>query len=210
MKNNLILIAVVTLISIVIIVISIVIGKNNGGESSQYESLSNTEKTDIIYETEEVTEAPPETVKPIETEATQEEQSAEETAEEYSDETADAIIGTARALIGIDFYQGGTEPTVGFDNSGFIYYVLRENGFITCPRSISEQTGMGTKVSYNELKRGDLVYFTSEGDDTPGYGGIYAGDGIMITCQMPGTKVKEVNITTNYYRENFYSGVNII
>ena len=49
------------------------------------------------------------------------------------------IVATAEALMGIEFAEGGDEPSEGFDNSGFIYYVLRENGYIACPRQISGQ-----------------------------------------------------------------------
>ena len=51
--------------------------------------------------------------------------------------------------------------------------------------------------------------FFSEGGSFAEFGGIYSGDGIMIACLMPGTQVKEVNITTDYYRGNFFRGVAI-
>ena len=51
--------------------------------------------------------------------------------------------------------------------------------------------------------------FFSESGTVAEFGGIYAGDGKMIACLMPGTKVKEVDITTGYYTKNFFRGVAI-
>ena len=122
---------------------------------------------------------------------------------------AASIMVTAHSLIGIDFTDGGDTPTAGFDNSGFIYYVLRENGFISCPRGVYEQSQMGTALSYSELRPGDLAYFYAEDMTTVSFGGIYCGDGIMVACLMPGTQVKEININTPYYINHFYRGVSL-
>ena len=65
---------------------------------------------------------------------------------------------------------------------------------------------MGTRLGYDEIKEGDLVFFSDEGSDEVSFGGIYVGGGKMIACLMPGTLVREVDITTDYYRENFFGG----
>lgn len=204
MKNNLILILVVTIISIAVIIISIAVstGKNTGSSSSSDSVTSEvTSGTTTATEPEETAEpAPVTTLPPQQTEQSSEPERVHDT------QTAENIIALARSLIGIDFVDGGTSPEQGFDNSGFIYYVLRENGYITCPRGVVAQSEMGAGLSYSELKPGDLVFF-SEGGDYAEFGGIYAGEGIMIACLMPGTQVKEIDITTNYYTKNFYRGV---
>lgn len=207
MKNNLILILVVTVISIAVIVLTIAIssGRNNENSSSSDSVTSEiTSVTTIDTEPEETTEPAPATSQPPQ----QTEQSSEP--ERVHDiQTAENIIALARSLTGIDFVDGGTAPDQGFDNSGFIYYVLRENGYITCPRGVVAQSEMGAGLSYSELKPGDLVFF-SEGGEYAEFGGIYAGEGIMIACLMPGTQVKEINITSNYYTKNFYRGVALV
>lgn len=125
----------------------------------------------------------------------------------------DEIVTTARIILDRDekvpFVENGATLD-GFDNSGFIYYVLRENGFITCPRSLQAQTAMGQHLEYDELKSGDLVFFFNDGDSAKaGYGGIYTGSGTMIACLKPGTFVDEVDITGDYYREHFFCGVSL-
>lgn len=207
MKNNIILILVVTVISIAVIIISIAVSAgNHGGESSapsgDSKPIVTTQSTSPqSVEEPSVTEQTT-TVPPPETEASSEQDRVTD------EQIAGNIISLARSLIGTDFVDGGDSPASGFDNSGFIYYVLRENGYITCPRGVSSQAEMGAELDFDELHIGDLVFFSESGTSAE-FGGIYAGDGVMIACLMPGTKVKEVNITTDYYTRNFYRGVAI-
>lgn len=120
------------------------------------------------------------------------------------------ITMTAESLLGIPFADGGSSPDAGFDNSGFIYYVLKQNGYVNCPRGLAEQAAMGVKVSdMNDLKSGDLVFFSENGENAQ-FGGIYKGDGVMITCQVPGQTVKETDISINYYVNNFFTGVRVL
>lgn len=120
------------------------------------------------------------------------------------------IVLTAQTLLGITFTEGGSSPSEGFDNSGLIYYVLRENGYVNCPRSLYEQTVMGNMIgSISELRSGDLVFFSESGEKAQ-FGGIYIGGGIMISCRMPGEKVMEFNITSNYYKQNFFKGIRVL
>jgi len=121
-----------------------------------------------------------------------------------------AIVYTARELIGIEFRSGGSSPGEGFDNSGFIHYVLRANGYVNSPRVLHEQTVMGNRIySMSELLPGDLVFFSESGDRAQ-FGGIYTGGGIMISCRMQGETVDEFDITENYYINNFYVAVRVM
>lgn len=204
MKNNIILILVVTIISIAVIVISIAVSVGNGGGESS--SPSGESVSEVISTPTTPTAPEPESSAP-ETTTSQTESLPPSEPERVTDEqTAGDIIALARFLIGTEFAEGGDTPEEGFDNSGFIYYVLRENGYITCPRGVSAQSEMGAALEYDQLKPGDLVFFSESGAFAE-FGGIYAGDGIMIACLMPGTQVKEVNITTSYYTAHFYRGV---
>lgn len=214
MKNNIILIAVVTILSLAIIITVILIstsGKEND-DSGSIPTISFTEESDPPYppdestaESEPPSEEPPPVVRPDTAETDLPTENADEPAPSAG---AAEVVALAQSLLGIDFVEGGDTPA-GFDNSGFIYYVLRENGYITCPRGVSQQAAMGTALEYDQIKPGDLVFFYNESATGAGFGGIYAGGGKMIACLMPGTVVREVDITTDYYRSNFYQGVSL-
>lgn len=206
MKNNILLILAVAVISVGIIVATVLITTYDGdGESSsqsEYSSSATTSYTPAEVEPEVTTTSAPDTTSPDEIIIPPDDTP-------YDEDMAHSITSTARSLLGIDFADGGASPESGFDNSGFIYYVLRENGYITCPRGVGAQSEMGAALSYEQLCPGDLAFFYDEELKAVQFGGIYCGDGIMIACLMPGTKVKEVDISTNYYRQHFYRGVSL-
>ena len=204
MKNNILLILAVAIISVGIIVATVLI--STAGDSDESSRGDNTSAS--------TSATTPDITEPATTTATTTEQQPQEIiipADDtpYDEDMAHSITATARSLIGTDFADGGDHPDNGFDNSGFIYYVLRENGYITCPRGVEALSEMGAALTYDELRAGDLAYFYDEEMKAVQFGGIYCGDGIMIACLMPGTKVKEVNIATNYYKEHFYRGVSL-
>ncbi|MCM1335885.1 MAG: NlpC/P60 family protein [Bacteroides sp.] len=151
--------------------------------------LTSSETTEYLAE-------PPETEKPPETALIP---------EDYDN----AIVKTAEGLIGIAFADGGTTPADGFDNSGFIYYVLRTAGYVGCPRQIGAQIEWGETADYAELKPGDVAYFSSEAGGAAEFGGIYAGGGIMIYSPYPGETVKKTDITTNYWSARFVTALSL-
>lgn len=206
MKNNIILILIVTVISLAVIIISVTVSlgghsdeETSGDESSTTSMTTSRTEPDIEPVVITTEPQPPQSESPVE-----KEDSSETVAPEAED-----IIALAQSLIGTEFADGGDTPASGFDNSGFIYYVLRENGYITCPRGVAAQSRMGAVKKYDELVPGDLVFFSESGTSAE-FGGIYAGEGVMIACLMPGTQVRKVDITTSYYTGNFYCGVGII
>lgn len=123
---------------------------------------------------------------------------------------AQRVVENARQLIGTPFKDGGIDPE-GFDSSGFIYYVMRESGFVSCPRDIVLQAKMGVMREYDDLQEGDLVFFSNDIGGKPNFAGFYSGNGNMIGCLVTSSfeGVVEVNITNNYYKQHFVSGVGI-
>lgn len=116
------------------------------------------------------------------------------------------LAASAEALLGIPYVFGGADPK-GFDNSGFIYYVMRQNGFISFPRLISEQVDWAPAAGYSELTRGSIAYFSSEPNGAPEFGGICIGGGVMIYSPAPGDVVKKAHITDDYWKSRFVTGI---
>lgn len=210
MKNNILIIAGVTVIALGVIVAVILASVLNSGEGSSDSSDDHGHS----YVTSESTETEPSDDSSDISDDSSEPYSENIEYPESSDNSdsgsdeAQGIIATANSLIGVPFLENGSDPD-GFDNSGFIYYVLHENGYITCPRGTEAQSVMGARLDYDSLKEGDLVFFSNEGSGEANFGGIYIGGGKMIACLMPGTLVREVDITTEYYRTNFFGGVSL-
>ncbi len=186
-------------------------GKNEGGEqtSDGTNFISDTSAANPDYT--ENTSAPTETlpVTDISTVTSVFTEATEETTQGDPIDNNNSIVQTAEALIGISFAENGASPSEGFDNSGFIYYVLRQNGFINCPRLTKDQASMGTHIGYEELKSGDLAFFCTADSGNPDFGGIYIGEGQMIYSPMPGQTVKIADITSDYWKGTFVTGISL-
>lgn len=122
------------------------------------------------------------------------------------------IVSTAEALVGVDYVSGMATPEQGFDNSGLIYYVLRENGFINCPRGTAAQKEMGTTVPLSEIEPGDILFFTDKDSETGemiDFAGIYTGNDRLIYSPYPGEKVKFADLNSSYWQNCFSCAVRV-
>jgi len=106
--------------------------------------------------------------------------------------SGNAIVDYAYTLIGTPYVYGATGPS-SFDCSGFTSYVYRNAAGIEITRTTYSQLGVGTSVSYNELKPGDLVF--TYGTD---HVGIYVGNGQYVHAPQPGDSVKVSPVTSFY------------
>lgn len=108
---------------------------------------------------------------------------------------ASAVISTAKQYIGVRYSWGGTTPS-GFDCSGFTSYVFAKNG-ITLPRISRDQYNVGTAVAFSNLKAGDLVFFSMDGDKVIDHVGIFMGGGQFIHASS--TKGVTISSMSSYW-----------
>lgn len=108
------------------------------------------------------------------------------------------LIDNAMSLLGIPYVSGGTSRS-GFDCSGFTQYVFKGSD-ISLPRTAAEQFNVGSSVSRDQLKSGDLVFFTTY---APGasHVGIYIGDGHFVAASNSGVSISSLN--ENYYSSRY-------
>ncbi|MCE5172195.1 C40 family peptidase [Paenibacillus profundus] len=103
-------------------------------------------------------------------------------------------------LLGITYKYGGT-TTNGFDCSGFTKYVF-DNFEIDLPRSSSSQFDVGEKVSKDELRPGDLVFFDTSGGNGVSHVGIFVGDGKFAHASTDkGTRIDKLSM--DYYEKRY-------
>ncbi|MRN57323.1 NlpC/P60 family protein [Paenibacillus sp. LC-T2] len=89
----------------------------------------------------------------------------------FADSKMDKVIDKA---IGTKYVSGGIS-TNGFDCSGFTMYVFDKIG-IDLPHQSGSQYQMGSAISRDEIRPGDLVFFNTTGKGVS-HVGIYVGDG---------------------------------
>ena len=94
---------------------------------------------------------------------------------------ADSILERGKSLIGTRYRFGGTSQSSGFDCSGFIGYLFREEAGMTLPRSTRDMINVKAPlVARNKLKPGDLLFFSTNGRGRVSHAGIYLGDDQFI------------------------------
>jgi cell wall-associated NlpC family hydrolase len=111
------------------------------------------------------------------------------------------ILSIAKELIGTKYRFGGTDPTTGFDCSGYVAYVYREAVGIDLPRQTRDQIEMGMHVS-DPLKVGDMVYFKISAPNA-WHTGIYIGHGKFIHAPRTAGAVNIQEMTLPYWKKRF-------
>lgn len=69
------------------------------------------------------------------------------------------LVAFAQTLIGVPYLYGSTDPSKGFDCSGFITHVFNHFG-VAVPRSSIDFTHVGKTIAATDARPGDLVLFT--------------------------------------------------
>lgn len=112
------------------------------------------------------------------------------------------MLISAYSLMGTPYTPGGNTPAEGFDCSGFVRYVLQENGVWLAQRSSEDMFHAGWRqVPQWSLKAGDLVFFQIGRQSRVNHVGIYVGDGQFIHAPARGGAVRVENLSLPYWRE---------
>jgi len=129
--------------------------------------------------------------------------------------SADSLIKFAQTLIGTPYRSASSDPSRGFDCSGFVNYVFNFFNFIV-PRSSREFIGIGEKVKFEDAKPGDIILFTSPKKHSHriGHVGIVlynGGDDFRFIHSTSG-KEHGVTITSmdNTYRHRFVQIIRVL
>lgn len=101
----------------------------------------------------------------------------------------DSLISFALELKGKPYRWGGKGPK-GFDCSGFIFYIFEQFGY-EMERSSRAQSRQGLEVALENVKKGDLLFFTGTNPEHKRVGHV----GLVIS--EPGQEVAFVHSSSN-------------
>ena len=94
----------------------------------------------------------------------------------------------AQRFVGNRYVWGGTSLTHGTDCSGFTMSVYRKFGY-RIPRTSREQSTYGKRVSFSNLRPGDLLFYT-HGTGRVNHVAMYIGSGRIVHASNPRTGIK--------------------
>ena len=123
------------------------------------------------------------------------EESAEESAEaknraeeEANEALREQVVEYALSFVGNPYVYGGNDPNTGVDCSGFTRYVMQNAARVSLSRTSVLQSSEGKQVSVDDMKPGDLLFYTR--GSGIGHVAIYIGNGQIVHASTEKTGLK--------------------
>ncbi len=142
-------------------------------------------------------EAPPQIIEP---DANQSENSADQPIRLR-------LVQAGFQFLGVRYHLGGSEEN-GVDCSGLVKKLFSKFN-IELPRTSREQYQQGEKIDRDNLKMGDLVFFSS-GGKRPTHVGIYVGDNKFIHAALKAKQVIVSDLNKIWYSMRYLGARRVI
>lgn len=114
-----------------------------------------------------------------------------------------ALLREAQTWLGTPYRYGGNDRS-GVDCSGFVLQVYNNAVELKLPRTSTQQHQYCSSLDRSQLERGDLVFFSTNGNSSVGHVGIYVGDGNFIHASSSrGVIISSLDAA--YYAKNYFS-----
>ncbi|HXD37936.1 MAG TPA: C40 family peptidase [Rhodanobacter sp.] len=114
-----------------------------------------------------------------------------------------ALLAAAMSLRDIRYVRGGHNPSTGFDCSGFVRYVFSHAIGLQLPNTSASQFLAGVKVTREDIRPGDLVFFHTRGRHHISHVGIYISNGRFIHSPTTGKSVEISSLDDGYWAKRF-------
>lgn len=179
---------------------------NSGEKATTTKKPAQTEKPDET--TVQTTTTPQETAKPKP--ETSKKTTTTTTAapapkpDNSSSSKIDTVVSYAKSMVGGAYVWGGSQFGAT-DCSGLVMLSFAQVG-INLPHYAASQALYGTTVSYNNMKKGDVIFFGGASISSIYHVAIYIGDGKMVHAQNTATGIVISNV--EYFSR--YNNITII
>ena len=127
----------------------------------------------------------------------------------------DKLIVYAREYLGINYKYASSNPSKGFDCSGFVNYVFKHFD-VEVPRSSSQFKNIGKTVKPEAFQKGDiLVFYGYKNQKSIGHVGIICEADGMNSKFIHASSGKEYAVTisdlnSKMYTKRFYKCVSVL
>ena len=114
------------------------------------------------------------------------------------------VIDRAHELIGIPYKWGGMSIN-GFDCSGLLVYLFRNEAGMELPRTTTKMVRENyLRVSRHELQPGDAVFFNQNGRGPVSHVGLYIGDNKFIHAPRTGKTIRIDSLASSYWSNRYH------
>lgn len=119
------------------------------------------------------------------------------------------LVSEAKKWIGTKYRYGG-HSRAGTDCSGMVMEVYKKVCDVKLPRSSRDQQAFCKRVKRDNLRKGDLVFFsTGKSNNSVSHVGLYIGDGEIIHASA--TKgVMISNLNDKYFQRTYHSSGRVL
>lgn len=180
---------------------------NSGEKTTTTKKSAQTEKPDET--TAQTTTTPQETAAPKpetskKTTTTTATPAPKPKPDNSSSSKIDTVVSYAKSMVGGAYVWGGSQFGAT-DCSGLVMLSFAQVG-INLPHYAASQALYGTTVSYNNMKKGDVIFFGGASISSIYHVAIYIGDGKMVHAQNTATGIVISNV--EYFSR--YNNITII
>lgn len=177
---------------------------NNGEKTTTTKKSAQTEKPDET--TAQTTTTPQETAapKPETSKKTTTTTAPAPKPDNSNSSKIDTVVSYAKSMVGGAYVWGGSQFGAT-DCSGLVMLSFAQVG-INLPHYAASQALYGTTVSYNNMKKGDVIFFGGASISSIYHVAIYIGDGKMVHAQNSATGIVISNV--EYFSR--YNNITII
>lgn len=156
---------------------------------------------DVLLDGKEIPKAEP-------VEKAEEKEAPKADAADTNNATAKKAIASAEKKMGSTYIYGAT-GNGGYDCSGLVYAVYKNELGINVPRTSRDQSRYGTQVKRSDLQPGDLVFFNTTGKGVS-HVGIYIGNNNFIHASSGQKKVVQNSLSDKYYNQRYVNATRVL
>jgi cell wall-associated NlpC family hydrolase len=118
------------------------------------------------------------------------------------------LAKAARTFLGLPYRWGRMSERRGTDCSGLVKMIFAKL-HIELPRTSRDQILSGEEIPMDDLKTGDLVFFSSDGS-TPTHVGVYMGHHQFLHAEKKAGRVIMTDLSQPWYAKRFLSARRIV
>lgn len=139
-------------------------------------------------------------------------QEAAELAEYQLPGLSDSLLDRGKTLLGTPYRYGGSSRKTGFDCSGFVGHVYKEELGIQLPRTTRGLLSMDAQViARTDLAPGDLILFNDRGRGRVTHVGIYMGDDQFIHASSKRSGgVRVDSLSSRYWNSSYLQAKRVL